>query len=584
LTSTDKFQTFDSDSAGDQNADSGPTQVGAADGAPSDLSPAAAGPSESTGPAAADEAPADLDAATADLQAPVLRATPDDEPAPDSVPESGPAASGRRPRRLRKPILIAVAAIVAMLAAAGGTLAAMAKTVTISVDGATQQVTTLSGTVGGALSAAGVDVGQHDTLAPAQDAGISDGSNIVIQRGRLFTVTIDGRQRSVWTTATTVEAALAQLGQRASEFDLSADRSRSIPLSGLSVTADTLHTVTLASVPAPSAPATNKAADRAAGKTAGTVQTLSAVADGPEQLTTAAKTVSDLLEQQGITLGKADRVSPALDTPLSDGLAVTVTTLPTVAIRDGAGRPVTVISGAKDVGHLLVSQKISPGTNDVVSPGFTTPLFDGMAIAVTRVKYVTTSKVGTVPQPADRKVEDDSMTKGTTSVAQSGHPGKVKLTYRTKVVNGKSVGKAQEISRTTITEAVPTIIHVGTYVAPPPDPEPQPEPEPVAASSSSDSGSSGSSAPAPSTSGGPGIAVWEQIAQCESTNNWSINTGNGYYGGLQFDIPTWLGNGGGQYAPRADLATKAQQIDIANRVYASRGLSPWQCAYILGLI
>jgi hypothetical protein len=106
----------------------------------------------------------------------------------------------------------------------------------------------------------------------------------------------------------------------------------------------------------------------------------------------------------------------------------------------------------------------------------------------------------------------------------------------------------------------------------------------VAASSSSDSGSSGSSAPAPSTSGGPGIAVWEQIAQCESTNNWSINTGNGYYGGLQFDIPTWLGNGGGQYAPRADLATKAQQIDIANRVYASRGLSPWQCAYILGLI
>ena len=80
------------------------------------------------------------------------------------------------------------------------------------------------------------------------------------------------------------------------------------------------------------------------------------------------------------------------------------------------------------------------------------------------------------------------------------------------------------------------------------------------------------------------ISTWNDIAQCESSGNWHINTGNGYYGGLQFDIPTWLSNGGGQYAPRADLATKAQQIDIANRVYAHRGLTPWQCAYILGLV
>ena len=49
---------------------------------------------------------------------------------------------------------------------------------------------------------------------------------------------------------------------------------------------------------------------------------------------------------------------------------------------------------------------------------------------------------------------------------------------------------------------------------------------------------------------------WDAIAKCESGNNWSINTGNGYYGGLQFDIGTWLSNGGGAYAPRADLATQ----------------------------
>ena len=64
----------------------------------------------------------------------------------------------------------------------------------------------------------------------------------------------------------------------------------------------------------------------------------------------------------------------------------------------------------------------------------------------------------------------------------------------------------------------------------------------------------------------PTDAVWEKIAQCESSGNWQANTGNGYYGGLQFNQPTWLSNGGGQYAPRADLATKSEQIAIADRV------------------
>lgn len=73
---------------------------------------------------------------------------------------------------------------------------------------------------------------------------------------------------------------------------------------------------------------------------------------------------------------------------------------------------------------------------------------------------------------------------------------------------------------------------------------------------------------------------WDLVAQCESGGNWAINTGNGFYGGLQFDIPTWLANGGGAYAPRADLASRAAQIDIANRLFAARGRSPWPvCGY-----
>jgi hypothetical protein len=71
--------------------------------------------------------------------------------------------------------------------------------------------------------------------------------------------------------------------------------------------------------------------------------------------------------------------------------------------------------------------------------------------------------------------------------------------------------------------------------------------------------------------------MWDSIAQCESTNNWHINTGNGYYGGLQFLTSTWLGYGGGQFAPRADLASREQQITVANRLYADNGVSQWQC-------
>ena len=77
---------------------------------------------------------------------------------------------------------------------------------------------------------------------------------------------------------------------------------------------------------------------------------------------------------------------------------------------------------------------------------------------------------------------------------------------------------------------------------------------------------------------------WDAVAQCESSGNWSTNTGNGFYGGLQFDYGTWLSNGGGKYAKRADLATKTQQIAIASIVQRNRGWSPWPyCREKLGL-
>src|ERR1700760_5158300 len=68
---------------------------------------------------------------------------------------------------------------------------------------------------------------------------------------------------------------------------------------------------------------------------------------------------------------------------------------------------------------------------------------------------------------------------------------------------------------------------------------------------------------------------WDQVARCESGNNWAINTGNGYQGGLQFSPSTWSAHGGGQYAPAANMATKEEQIAIAERVLASQGRGAW---------
>jgi cell wall-associated NlpC family hydrolase len=86
--------------------------------------------------------------------------------------------------------------------------------------------------------------------------------------------------------------------------------------------------------------------------------------------------------------------------------------------------------------------------------------------------------------------------------------------------------------------------------------------------------------------GGSGLALasqasaashgeWDQVANCESGGNWAINTGNGYQGGLQFAPGTWSANGGGEYAPAAHLATKEQQIAVAERVLAHQGRGAW---------
>ncbi|WP_063125309.1 transglycosylase family protein [Nocardia fusca] len=77
---------------------------------------------------------------------------------------------------------------------------------------------------------------------------------------------------------------------------------------------------------------------------------------------------------------------------------------------------------------------------------------------------------------------------------------------------------------------------------------------------------------------------WDRLAQCEAGGNWAINTGNGYHGGLQFSQSTWQANGGGEYAPTANQASREEQIAVAENVLASQGWGAWpSCSSSLGL-
>ncbi len=79
-------------------------------------------------------------------------------------------------------------------------------------------------------------------------------------------------------------------------------------------------------------------------------------------------------------------------------------------------------------------------------------------------------------------------------------------------------------------------------------------------------------APVPASSDG---VNWSAIAACESGGNWSADTGNGFYGGLQFTEQTWLAYGGGQYASSANEASESQQIAVAQQVLAGQGIGAW---------
>ena len=122
------------------------------------------------------------------------------------------------------------------------------KTVHLSVDGKTTTFSTTADHVGELLSDRGFRPSRHDLVAPAVGANVKDGMNVVLRRGRMLILDVDGQRKDVWTTAPTVAAALQQLGYTADDF-VSVSRSRRLPLSPTSIAIRLMRTVTV--VPRP---------------------------------------------------------------------------------------------------------------------------------------------------------------------------------------------------------------------------------------------------------------------------------------------------------------------------------------------
>ena len=341
----------------------------------------------------------------------------------------------------------------------GGTAAfataASGTPVTLVVDGQSKSLHTTAHTVGELLQDEHYTVTTHDIVAPGVDATIASGSKVILNKGKLLHMNVDGKEKDVWTTAPTVAEALAQLGYPSSDF-VSVSRSMRLPLDPTSITLRAPKHVVV----------TYYGKKRA--------------------VDTTAKTVGDLIGQLHLTLGKNDMVTPAR-------------------------------------GKYLVPK---------------------MNIRIQKV----TSKVVTARQSLDYPVTqqpDPTMYKGQTTVITPGVNGSADFTYRVYYADGKETRRVQ-LAEHILVAPKAQVEKVGTKA------------QPVA--------------PAPASTGG---LNWDAVAACESGGNWAINTGNGFYGGLQFDQGTWDSNGGDAYAPRADLATREQQIAVANRLYAARGSSPW---------
>ena len=289
-----------------------------------------------------------------------------------------------------------------------------------------------------------------------------------------------------------------------------------------------------------------------------TVRTAKPVAvtiDGVQkQMSSTDLTVSDLLNGlDGVVPGAAVTSGEKAvdeDEVVTEGMDIEVVSPKIVKVSDG-GRVSYANVAAKDVKGVLEARGITVDKDDRVSPSLDTKVTPGMAITVDRVEVSEEEKTEDFDAPANY-VDDPELEEGTEEVREEGTPGSRTVTHKIVKVNGKEESN-DVIKEDVHTEPVAALIARGT--------KPKSTAPDVAAGS-----------------------VWDSIAQCEATGNWSINTGNGFSGGLQFTPSTWASFGGTEYAPEAWQASREQQIAVAQKVQAAQGWGAWPaCTAELGL-
>jgi uncharacterized protein YabE (DUF348 family) len=326
-----------------------------------------------------------------------------------------------------------------------------------------------------------------------------------------------------------------------------------------------------------------------------------------EHVTADGDTVGQVLKDQGISLRSHDEVAPAVDQPVHDGTSiavrygkplkldvdgdtstywVTATNVRSalqeidrsfdrahLSVSRGAGitrdglrisiatpkRLTFVIGGhravhktvpAYTVGQALKALDLKLGKHDAVHPGLHHELATGDKVVLDRIRLVR-RHVSAESVPFSTVTRDDSsMTQGQSTVVRSGHDGVRNVTYRIMFKNGHLVARKVLVQHV-LREPVAQIERVGTKTV-------------------------------ATTNFAGGSTVWDRLAQCEAGGNWATNTGNGYYGGLQFSLGTWQAYGGSGLPSNASRVT---QIAIATKIRnASGGYGTWPaCAASLGL-
>lgn len=272
-------------------------------------------------------------------------------------------------------------------------------------------------------------------------------------------------------------------------------------------------------------------------------------------------TVADVLAEADMTeLAELGTVDPPPWRAVDEGATVELA-LPRAVHIVADGQATAVTTDAQTIAEVLDEAGIELREHDEVDWDLDAPLIAFTSIRVERVDR--SEEVEEVELPFDEeRRETDDLERGDTRVEHEGTVGLRRDTYRVVTRDGDEVEREQ-VDSEVVREPEDRVVLVGTRPPPPPPPPP---------------------APAPSASSAPSSGVWDRLARCESGGNWSIDTGNGYYGGLQFALGTWRNVGGSGYPHQA---SKAEQIRRAEILVSRSGGSyraHWpSCSRRLGL-